>query len=100
MVLTPQGKVAQSYYGIEYSPKDLRLALVEASHNKIGNVVDEVLLYCYHYDPTLGKYNAVTVNLVRGGGLITVVLLGGFILISLKQEKSGFTNQKAGKRTS
>ena len=52
MVLTPQGKIAQYYYGIDYPPKDLRLALVDASQEKIGNVVDELLLYCYHYDPT------------------------------------------------
>ncbi len=58
MVLTPQGKIAQYYYGIEYPPKDLRLALVDASQQKIGTVVDELLLYCYHYDPEKGKYSA------------------------------------------
>lgn len=86
MVLTPEGKVAQYYYGIEYSPKDLRLALIEASQNKIGNIVDEVLLYCYHYDPTSGHYNAVTINLVRVAGVLTVILLGGFIFLSVKRK--------------
>ena len=89
MVLTPEGKVAQYYYGIEYSPKDLRLALIEASKNKIGNIVDEVVLYCYHYDPTSGHYNAVAINLVRVAGVLTVVLLGGFIFLSVKREGKG-----------
>ncbi|MEO8726132.1 MAG: SCO family protein [Acidobacteriaceae bacterium] len=89
MVLTPEGKIAQYYYGIEYSPKDLRLALVEASQEKIGNIVDEVTLYCYHYDPTSGHYNAVTINMVRVAGVITVVLLGGFIFFSVKHEGKG-----------
>ncbi len=59
MIVTPAGKIAQYYYGVEYSPKDIRLGLIEASRDKIGNVVDEVLLYCYHYDPKTGRYGAV-----------------------------------------
>ena len=59
MVLTPEGKIAQYYYGVEYAPKDLRLGLIQASNHKIGTVVDEVLLYCYHYDPNTGKYGAI-----------------------------------------
>ncbi|GAC1645002.1 MAG: SCO family protein [Acidobacteriaceae bacterium] len=86
MVLTPEGKVAQYYYGIEYSPKDLRLALIDASQHKIGNIVDEVMLFCYHYDPTTGRYNAVTISILRIAGVFTVVLLGGFIFISVKRE--------------
>jgi protein SCO1/2 len=58
MILTPEGKIAQYYYGVEYAPKDLRLGLIQASNHKIGTVVDEVLLYCYHYDPNTGKYGA------------------------------------------
>ena len=54
MIVTPAGKIAQYYYGVEFSPKDIRLGLIEASRDKIGNVVDEVLLYCYHYDPKTG----------------------------------------------
>ena len=86
MVLTPQGKVAQYYYGIEYSPKDLRLALIDASQHKIGNIVDEVMLFCYHYDPTTGRYNAATITAVRIAGILTVVLLGGFIFLSVRRE--------------
>ena len=86
IILTPEGKVAQYYYGIDYSPNDIRLALVQASKNKIGNVVDEVVLYCFHYDPTSGKYNARVVNLVRAAGVLTVVLLGGFMFISERRQ--------------
>ena len=85
MIVTPEGKLAQYYYGIDYSPKDIRLALVEASKNKIGNVVDEVVLYCFHYDPTSGKYNAKVITLVRAAGVLTVMLLGGFIFVSEKR---------------
>jgi protein SCO1 len=86
MVLTPDGKVAQYYYGIEYSPKDLRLALIDASQHKIGNIVDEVMLFCYHYDPTTGRYNAAAIGALRVAGILTLVLLGGFIFISVKRE--------------
>jgi protein SCO1 len=81
MVLTPEGKLAQYYYGIEYSPKDLRLGLVEASANKIGTPVDQLLLYCYHYDPATGKYGAVVMNMVRVGGIITVIAIVALILV-------------------
>ncbi len=86
MVLTPQGKLAQYYYGVEYSPKDLRLGLVEASQAHIGTVVDQVLLYCYHYDPRTGKYGAIITRVIQVAGAITVLLLGGLILTMLKLE--------------
>lgn len=81
MVLTPEGQLAQYYYGIEYSPKDLRLGLVEASANKIGTPVDQLLLYCYHYDPATGKYGAVVMNMIRLGGLVTIVGIAGLLLL-------------------
>ncbi len=86
MALTPQGKIAQYYYGVEYSPKDLRLGLVEASQGHIGTMVDQVLLYCYHYDPRTGKYGAIVSRVVQIGGAITVVLLGGFLIAMFKLE--------------
>jgi protein SCO1/2 len=73
MIATSQGKLARYFYGIEYAPKDLRLGLVEASDNKIGNPVDRLLLYCYHYDPASGKYGAVVMNILRLAGLATIV---------------------------
>jgi len=80
LVATPEGKVSHYLFGVEYSPKDLRLALVDAAGGKIGNAVDQVLLYCYQYDPETGRYSASILNVVRLGGLMTVVALGGFIL--------------------
>src|SRR5436309_3966277 len=81
MVLTPQGKIARYFYGIDYPPRDLRLALVEASENKIGNPVDALMLYCYHYDPATGKYGAVGMNIVRVAGVITLMLIVGLLLV-------------------
>ena len=87
MVLTPKGHVARYYYGIEYAPRDLRLGLIEASANKIGSPVDQVLLYCFHYDPMTGKYGLVVRNVLRLGGITTVLLLGGFITVMLRRER-------------
>ena len=88
MVLTPQGRISRYFYGVDYPPKDLRMGLVEASHGKIGNAVDQVLLYCYHYDPNVGKYGAVVSNMLKIGGALTTVLLVGMILIFLRLEKA------------
>ncbi len=86
MVLTPAGRVAQYYYGIEYAPRDIQLGLIEASKGKIGNVVDQVLLYCYHYDPRQGKYGAAVFNILRLSALATVLALGGFMLIMFRRD--------------
>ncbi len=67
MVLTPEGRISRYFYGVDFPPKDLRMGLVEASQNKIGNAVDQVLLYCYHYDPATGKYGAVVSNMLKIG---------------------------------
>lgn len=75
-VLTPEGKLAQYYYGVEYAPKDLRLGLVEASNNKIGNLVDGVLLYCYHYDPRTGKYGAIVSRVLKLSAAATIFVIG------------------------
>ncbi len=85
MVLTPQGKIAQYYYGIDYPPKDLRLALVDASHEKIGNVVDELLLYCYHYDPSKGKYSATVLRILRLMGVATLLCLGMLFFVMIRR---------------
>jgi protein SCO1 len=88
MILTPQGHISRYLYGVDFPPKDLRLGLVEASQQKIGNPVDQVLLYCYHYDPATGKYGAVISNILRLGGGVTIVLLGGLLLILFRLDKS------------
>jgi protein SCO1/2 len=73
MIATPDGRLARYFYGIEYAPKDLRLGLIESSAGKIGSPVDQLLLYCYHYDPASGKYGLVVMNLMMIGGALTVV---------------------------
>lgn len=86
LVLTPDGRLSRYFYGIEYSPKELRMALVESSEGRIGSPVDELLLYCYHYDPETGKYGAVVMNIMRLGGALTVLLLGGFIWLAMRKD--------------
>src|SRR5260370_4136677 len=85
-IVTPQGKLAQYYMGVEYSPKDLRLGLVEASANHIGSPVDNILTYCYHYDPQTNKHSLIVARVVQLGGFLTVVLLGGFMLIMFRRD--------------
>jgi protein SCO1/2 len=79
MVITPQGKISNYFYGVEYSARDIRLALVEASEGRIGTIRDQILLFCFHYDPSTGKYSTYALNLVRLGGILTVIGLGIFI---------------------
>lgn len=86
-VLTPEGKVSRYLFGIEFAPVDLRLALVEAADHRIGSMVDQMLLFCYHYDPESGKYGFAITNVVRLGGVLTVFGLGTFILMSLRRER-------------
>jgi protein SCO1/2 len=80
LVLTPGGKVSRYFYDVRYSPRDLRLALVEASDGRIGSQADRVLLYCFHYDPAVGRYGPAVINLVRAGGVLTVVLIGVMVV--------------------
>ena len=88
MVLTPQGRISRYFYGVDFPPKDLRMGLVEASEGKIGNPIDQVLLYCYHYDPATGKYGAVITNILRLAAAATILILGGFLLIMFWLERS------------
>jgi protein SCO1/2 len=85
MIVTPQGKLAQYYYGVEYPPKDLRLGLIQASQNKIGTLADQVLLYCYHYDPRTGKYGAIISRVIQLSGGVTVLGLGLFLIILFRR---------------
>ena len=87
MVLTPLGKLSKYFYGIDYPEFDLRLGLVEASDNKIGSPVDQILLYCYHYDPTTGKYGMVIMNVIRVAGTLTVLMLVGFMLLMFRRDR-------------
>jgi protein SCO1/2 len=87
MVVTPEGRLARYFYGIEYSPRDLRLALVEASQRKIGNPVDAVLLFCCRYDPVTGKYGLVVTRVLQLAGLVTVVVIGLFIGLMVRRDR-------------
>ncbi len=89
VVLTPEGRVSRYLYGIEYSARDLRLALVEASTGRIGSAVDAVLLFCYHYDPAAGKYSVAILNVVRLAGTLTFLLLAGYVVMMLRRERPG-----------
>jgi protein SCO1/2 len=88
LVLTPQGRISRYFYGVDFPPKDLRLGLVEASHGKIGNPVDQVLLYCYHYDPNTGKYGAMVANILRLGAGATILIIGGFLFIMFRMDRA------------
>ena len=85
-IATPQGKLAQYYLGVEYSPKDVLLGLVDASGNKIGSPVANILTYCYHYDPQTSKHSLMVVRVVQLGGIVTVASLGGFIFLMFRRD--------------
>ncbi|HEY1731782.1 MAG TPA: SCO family protein [Terriglobales bacterium] len=97
-IVTPAGKIAQYYYGVEFAPRDIRLGLIEASHEKIGNVVDEVLLYCCKYDPKTGRYGAVIANIMRLAGAATMLILGGMIFIMFRHDSHGNQDPQDGKK--
>ncbi len=87
LVLTPQGRIARYFFGIEYPAKDLRLGLIEASDEKIGNVVDQLLLLCYHYDPKTGRYTAAVTRIIRGAAVVTLAAVAGLVVTLLRREK-------------
>src|SRR5271163_603973 len=85
-ILTPEGKLAQYYMGVEYSPRDLQLGLVEASHNTIGSPVDNILTYCYRYDPKLNRHSLVIARIVQMGCLLTFLGLGSFMVVNFRRD--------------
>jgi protein SCO1/2 len=86
VILTPDRHIAEYFYGVEFSPKDMRLGLVQASQGKIGNVTDAVLLYCYHYDPRTGKYGALISNILKLAAVATMLILGTFMLVMFRAD--------------
>ena len=86
-ILTSAGHVSRYLYGVEFAPRDLKLALVEASAGKIGGIVEQAMLFCYHYDPETGKYGLVIMNFVRAAGALTLLVLLGSIFVSLRRER-------------
>lgn len=87
MVLTPEGRLSRYFYGLSYPPRDVRLALVEASQRKIGSIVDEILLFCFHYDPVTGKYAVTILNVVRAAGALSALGIALGIFIFARREK-------------
>ena len=85
-IATTDGKIAQYYLGVEYSPKDMMLGLIEASGNKIGSPVANILTYCYHYDPQTNKHSLIVARVVQVGGMITMAGLGGFIFLMFRRD--------------
>jgi protein SCO1/2 len=86
IVLTPEGKIARYLFGIDYAPKDLRFAVIEASAGRIGTPVDQIVLACYRYDPMTGRYGAAIMRIIRVSGVVTLLALGGFITVMLRRE--------------
>ncbi len=87
MVATPEGKLARYLYGIEYVAKDLTFSLMEAAENRIGSPVEKLLLLCYHYDPATGKYGLFVTNLLRGGGVLMLLILGGYMTVNFMRDR-------------
>ena len=86
MLLTPDGRVARYFYGIDYPARDVKLGLVEASDRRIGSAIDAVMLYCYHYDPSNGKYGMLVMNVLRVAGIVTVATLAGFMIVMFRRD--------------
>jgi protein SCO1/2 len=87
MLLTPDGKVSRYFYGIEYSPRDLRMGIIDASQGKVGSPVEKIILFCYQYDPTTGKYSLAILRVVQLSSAFTVLLVGGFMVLQFYREK-------------
>lgn len=88
VLLTPDRHIAEYFYGVDFSPRDLRFGLVQAGQGKIGNITDTVLLYCYHYDPRAGKYGAVISNVLKIGGAATLLIVGGCVFVMYRADRS------------
>ena len=88
IILTPQGRTSRYFYGIDFSPRDVRLGLIEAAADKIGSPIDQLLLFCYHYDPTTGKYNLLVARVIQIAGAATVLALGAFIIVMLRRDRN------------
>ena len=86
VVLTPAGRISHYFFGVEFAPRDLRLALVEASDEHIGSLVDQLLLFCFHYDPATGRYSRLALNAVRVGGVLTLAVLVAFVGLMLRRD--------------
>jgi protein SCO1 len=94
MILTPDGRVSRYLYGIRYKPRDVRLALTEASEGKLGSIGDKILMFCFHYDPAAGSYVPVARNLMKAGGVLTILIFGGVLLYLFSREAHGMVTAR------
>ncbi len=96
-LLTPDGRIARYFFGIDFAPRDLRLGIVEASDRKIGSPIDSVLLYCYHYDPAVGKYGLMAMRLVRTAGVVMVLaMVTGWVVLRRRERRGLYGGAPAG----
>lgn len=95
IILTPQGKIARYFFGIQYAPQDVRLSLVEASNNRVGSITDQILLYCFHYDPATGRYGIIVTRALHIGGVITILALGVLLLLLFRHERHAAVSREA-----
>lgn len=98
MVVTPDGKISRYLYGVEYEPKDLKLSLIEASSDQIGSPTDQVLLLCYHYDPKTGKYGAAVLGLLRGAGILTLIVMGAALAFLWRKDLRTYSGKPGAAR--
>jgi protein SCO1/2 len=89
VLVTPEGRITKYFYGVEFAPRDVRLAIVEASANHIGTFVDQLLLFCFHYDPSTGRYSRIALDVVRAGGVLTLAAMAGVIGWWLRRDRLG-----------
>jgi protein SCO1/2 len=87
LVATPEGRISRYLFGTDYAPRDLRLALVESGAGRVGSLTDQVMLFCFHYDPATGRYSAAVLNLVRAGGAAAVLALAALVTVLVRREK-------------
>ena len=87
MITTPDGKLARYLYGIDYAPKDLKFGLMESAESRVGNPAEQLLLYCYHYDPSTGKYGLAILNVIRLGAIATLIGMGAMALVFWRRNK-------------
>lgn len=99
VLVTPQGKISRYYYGIEFSPRDLRLGLIEAAAGKIGSPIDQLMLFCFHYDPLTGQYNFIVTRVLRLAAGATVLALAGFIIVMLRRDRRPRISSSAADRS-
>jgi protein SCO1 len=87
MIVTPEGKISRYFYGIDYPARDVKLGLMDATGGKIGSAIDQVQLFCFHYDPATGKYGVLIMNVLRLAGIVTLILLGGIVWLMFRRER-------------